>query len=186
MKDVIKYNTNPNEPLRDKPAYKKFMNNPKVEKRIEIELNPKQELFCKYYATERDCFGNGVQAYLKVYSTKAKPISYKAARVSAYHFLTNPNICKRIRELMDIYVSDEVVDKELAEVILQHGDLKSKVAAIREYNRVKDRVVNKLEVTDKRFNDYDDEELEEELLARRSVRRRNSRRDSEKERIQSS
>lgn len=109
-------------------------------KRIKGKLNPKQELFCKLYATDRDCFGNGVQAYLEVYSTEKKPISYKVAKACAYKLLTNVYLCERIRELIDIYVSDEVVDKELGQVILQYGDLSSKVAAVREYNKVKARV----------------------------------------------
>lgn len=109
-------------------------------KKIKEKLTPKQELFCKIYATDRDCFGNGVQAYLEVFNTEKKPVTYKSARVLAYRLLTKVNICNKIRELLDIYISNEVVDKELGQVILQYGDLSSKVAAVREYNKVKSRV----------------------------------------------
>lgn len=104
------------------------------------KLKPKEELFCQYFAKDRDCFGNGVQAYLKVFSTKKKPITYKSAKVLAHRLLTKVNLTERIRELIDIRISDEVVDKELGEVILQYADIPSKVAAIREYNKVKSRI----------------------------------------------
>jgi len=136
------------------------------------KLNPKQELFCKLYATDRDCFGNGVQAYLKVYSTKKKPISYKAARVSAFDLLTKPNICDRIREQIDIYISDEVVDKELGMVILQYADIPSKVAAVREYNKVKSRVINKFEILDPNAEQTDDNLTDEERRIVGEIRKR--------------
>ena len=133
----------------------------------EKKLTPKRELFCKLYATDRDCFGNGTQSYLKVFNTKKKPITYKTARTQAYLLLTNPDICSRIREQLDIYINDEVVDKELGSVILQYGDLPPKVAAIREYNRVKGRLApTKFTFTDK-YGEQSDEEIRAEQ-ARRS------------------
>ena len=47
---------------------------------------------------------------------------------------------------MEIYINDQVVDKELAFVIVQKAELSAKVAAIREYNQLRSRIKNKLEL----------------------------------------
>ena len=134
------------------------------------KLNPKQELFCKSFATDRDCFGNGVQAYIKAYSTKKKKVDYLSARVNAHKLLTKANICDRIRELIDIYISNEVVDKELGMVILQYDDLSAKIAAIREYNKVKGRLApTKFSIVDE-YGDLTEEQIKEELARRRKHR----------------
>ena len=104
------------------------------------KLTPKEELFCRFFATDRDCFGNGVQAYIKAYGSKVK---YMTAKAEAWRLLQNPTITSRIRELVDIYISDEIVDKELGSVIMQYADFSSKVAAIREYNKLKGRITEK-------------------------------------------
>ena len=113
--------------------------------RMKKKLTPKQELFCNLFATDRDCFGNGTQAYLKAFSTEKIPIPYKTAKTQASLLLTNPNLTERIRKLMDVFISNEVVDAELAAVILQWADISSKVSAVREYNKVKGRVTDKIE-----------------------------------------
>ena len=134
-------------------------------KKLKNGLTAKQELFCRYFATDRDCFGNGTQAYIKAF--KPKKNTYKTVRKYASDLLTKPDITNRIRELLDIYISDEVVDKELGTVILQYGDLPSKVSAIREYNKVKGR----LAPTTFKFvddnEDLDDEELKKQIASRK-------------------
>jgi hypothetical protein len=114
-------------------------------------LNARQELFCQLYATTREFFGNGVQSYIEAYNPDtSKKNWYQVAKASAYENLTKPHLLKRIRALMDIYINDEVVDKELASVILQSGDLSAKVSAIKEYNQLKSRVRQKIEIEDTR------------------------------------
>jgi len=102
------------------------------------KLNPNQELFCKLYASDREFFGNGVESYLEAYNLPQE--KYNTARTNASKLLTKSNILARIDELLSITLNNEVADKELAFVVLQKADLSSKVAAIREYNRVKKRV----------------------------------------------
>lgn len=134
------------------------------------KLNPKEELFCQLFAKDRDCFGNGVQAYIKVYSTKKKPVPYKSAKQLAYRLLTKVHLIDRIRELIDIRVSDEVVDKELGMVILQYADIPSKVAAVREYNKVKGRLApTKFSIVDE-HEELTEEQIKEELAKRRKHR----------------
>jgi len=115
------------------------------------KLNPKQELFCKLYATEQEFFGNGVQTYIEVYEpNQSKPNWYKNACSSASEMLSNPKVFKRINELLsDEGLNDAFVDKQLLFVISQHDDKSSKVAAIREYNKLRARIIEKIDHTTK-------------------------------------
>ena len=134
--------------------------------KIKSDLTAKQEFFCQLFAKDRDCFGNGTQAYLKAFSTKRKKPAYSTARVEAHKLLTNPNIIDRIRELIDVWISDEVVDKELGMVILQYDNLSAKVAAIREYNKVKGRMTFSKDKWIDPYPEFTDEELVDELRKR--------------------
>ena len=117
---------------------------------INAKLNPKQELFCKLYASDKEFFGNGVQAYIEAYKPdKTKKNWYQTARSVASELLTNPNILSRIVEILDFTVNNQVVDRELGFLILQRNDYSAKVAAIREYNKLKQRITDKVEVKTK-------------------------------------
>lgn len=119
-----------------------------MQKKEEKKLTPKQEKFCRLYATEKDYFGNGAQCYIEVYSTKKKPLSYKAARANASRLLTNDNILARINELMEeAILNDTFVDKQLGFLIEQHADFSSKLGAIKEYNKLKQRITEKMDLT---------------------------------------
>lgn len=109
------------------------------------KLTDRQEIFCHYFAQDKECFGVGVRAYLKAYPTTG----YDSAKASAYHLLTNPYILARIDELMDVFINEQVVDKELSRVILQSGNYSAKVRAINEWNKLKGRIVNRLDLTTK-------------------------------------
>lgn len=119
-----------------------------IEAEVEGKLNPRQELFCQYYATDVEFFGNGVQSYIEAYEpNKSKPNWYNVARASASQLLSNINICRRINELLeDSGLNDQNVDKQLLFLIDQHEDKGSKIAAIREYNKLKQRIVEKVDV----------------------------------------
>ena len=110
-------------------------------------LNPKQEMFCTLYASDREFFGNGTQAYIEAYNIDVKKKgAYDGARASAYGLLTNPHILVRINELLESAVlNDEFVDKQLAFLISQNADMKTKIAAIKEYNGLKQRVTKKID-----------------------------------------
>lgn len=108
-------------------------------------LNPQQEFFCKLYTSEKEFFGNGVQSYIEAYDfDMTKTNAYATARSNASQLLTNTNVCARINELLDHQgLNDQFVDKQLLFVISQHDDKHSKVSAIREYNKLKQRVDDK-------------------------------------------
>lgn len=112
-------------------------------------LNAKQETFCKLYATDREFFGNGVQTYIEVYEPDTtKPNWYKNACASASEILRNPKVYTRINELLeDGGLNDMNVDKQLQMLINQHADFGSKIAAIREYNKLKQRITDKIDHT---------------------------------------
>ena len=108
------------------------------------ELNEKQELFCQFFSSSSEFFGNGVHSYQQAYG---EHISYDVAKVCAHKLLTNANILKRIDDLIEITMNDQMVDKELSKVIKQDAEFSSKVAAIREYNRLRKRIDDKQQNT---------------------------------------
>jgi len=111
-----------------------------------MELNQKQEMFCKYYVS-KEFFGSGVEAYSQAYNIDLNnPREYNTAKVNASKLLTNTNILVRINELLDeAGLNDSFVDKQLLIAITQNADLNSKVKAISEYNKLKQRIVTKID-----------------------------------------
>ncbi len=121
-----------------------------VEKKEE-KLNAKQELFCKLYATDREFFGNGVQTYIEVYEPdQSKKGWYQSACASASQILSNIKVINRINELLeDGGLNDVNVDKQLMFLVNQFADFGAKAAAIREYNKLKSRITDKIDHTTK-------------------------------------
>lgn len=113
------------------------------------ELNLKQETFCQLYTSDRMFFGNGTQAYIEAYDINlGKPNAYKVAQAAASRLLSNVMVCKRINELLEEGgLNDEFVDKQLVFLLTQHDDKGSKLGAIREYNKLKQRVADRMEHT---------------------------------------
>ena len=70
---------------------------------------------------------------------------YESALRSASRLLINVDIKRRINELLDESLDSNIVDRELAKTILQNENLHAKIAAIREYNRLKNRAGDRLE-----------------------------------------
>lgn len=109
------------------------------------KLKPTQKLFCELYVSKH--FGNGVQAYAEAYGIdfEKTPQRYNSARAMSCELLTNINILSYIREIMpEVDLNELTVDKELMFTILQNADFGSKVAAIREYNKLKNRITEKI------------------------------------------
>lgn len=112
------------------------------------KLNPKQELFCQLFASDREFYGNGVESYAEAYGYDLNDQrKYRTAGVNAYNLLKNPKILTRINELLEVGVlNDAFVDKELAFLITQSADLSTKRAAINDYNKLKQRILDKSKV----------------------------------------
>lgn len=113
------------------------------------KLNPKQEAFCQLYVSgDKDFFGNWVQSYIEVYEPdQSKPWWYKVACSSASRLLSNEKVFNRINDLLEEHwLNDQFVDKQLLYLIKQHADNSSKISAIREYNKLKQRIVSRQEI----------------------------------------
>jgi hypothetical protein len=132
-------------------------------------LNPKQELFCQLYVKNAELFGNATWSYAEAYGYKLVELSDERPKnekgevigkserqlaenlcaVEGGKLLRKPHIQDRLTALLNEMLKDEIVDRELAKVILQDDERPSKVAAIREYNKLKQRIIEKVDVTSK-------------------------------------
>ena len=116
----------------------------------EHKLRLKQEIFCRLYASNHEFFGNGVQSYLEAYQPKRIGNYYNVARSRASELLTSPNVLRRIDELFEAGgLNDAFVDKQLEKLLTQDADFKSKLGAIHEYNKLKQRITDKIDHTSK-------------------------------------
>lgn len=129
------------------------------------KLTPKQKLFCEMYVSE-DFFGNGYAAYCAAYNKEpATKKEINSVKASASENLTKPNLLAYINELLDLAgFNDAHADKQLLFLMTQNNDYSAKLGAIREYNKVKDRITKKVDVNVKgRFYDWTDDQITEEL-----------------------
>lgn len=131
-------------------------------------LNLKQEKFCQLYSCDKEFFANGVQSYIEAYEPDTtKPNWYKTACARASQLLSSVKVLKRINELLELRgLNDAFVDKQLEFLVTQNSELRTKLSAIQEYNKLKTRVMERSEVTHK-FEDLDDEQLERAIQARK-------------------
>jgi len=72
---------------------------------------------------------------------------YNSSKVLASELLTNVNILSYINEQLDeAGLNDSFVDKQLLFTITQNADMGSKVKAIGEYNKLRQRITDKSKV----------------------------------------
>ena len=124
------------------------------------KLTPKQQKFCELYTCDPDCFGNGFRSYVKAYGIDTgKKGALAGARASASQLLTNPNILQKLNELSEpMKMTDQIVDQELSFLISQRADFRAKIRAISEYNKLRGRIAQKLQI-ERPYADMSDEEL---------------------------
>lgn len=108
----------------------------------ESKLNAKQERFCQLFVS-KEFFGHGTESYAEAYDISLSE-NYNTAAANASRMLKNANILERINELLESNgLNDEFVDKQLLFLITQSSDFSQKMAAIREYNKIRARIVNR-------------------------------------------
>ncbi len=114
------------------------------------DLNEQQKEFCRLYVS-LEFLGNGVQAYLEVYDIdQSNPNWYNTACSAASRLLTNVKVCDQINALLEQNgLSDQFIDKQMLFLITQHSDFSAKLGAIREYNKIKGRITEKVDHTSK-------------------------------------
>jgi len=112
-----------------------------------------QEKFCQLYTSyDNEVFGNGSRSYLKACNTinskqNGKAIDVKVAGVLASRLLKKVNITNKINRLLEEGgFNNENVDKQHLFLINQYTDLKVKMSAIESFNKLKNRIKNKIEV----------------------------------------
>lgn len=116
------------------------------------KLKPEWEMFCQYFAVNYETFGNATQAYAKAYHIDlSNKGAYASCRTGGYRLLTNDDILVRVNQLLgELIMNDTTVDMELAFLIAQKHDYSAKIAAIKEYNNLKQRIIKRLELVDPR------------------------------------
>lgn len=113
-----------------------------------MALNEKQELFCQYFASDREFFGNGVQSYIEAYDLDiTKKGAYNVAKANAHRLLTKADITTRINEIFEASgLNDTFVDKQLEKLIIQDAEMGTKLNAIKEYNALKQRITKHIDI----------------------------------------
>jgi len=156
----VKENTNITEPLKEDTQEE-------IEE-SEEELTIKRERFCILYASDSEFFANGVQSYIEAFSSEGHHVNYNSAKVRASELLTNRNILKRINEILELRgLNDPFVDKQLEFIITQNADLSTKLNGIREYNRLKSRIEEKIKHSFDNSNVLSPEQLNEILTRKK-------------------
>lgn len=114
---------------------------------LEKYLTMKQKLFCQYYASHEELLWNGVRSYAKAYGIDEQLLQrkYKIVQTQSSRLLSNVIICRYISSLLDLKYSDEFLDNQLWLLALQNEDRKVKIEAIKELNKLKQRIVDKTE-----------------------------------------
>lgn len=112
----------------------------------EYGLNLQQDLFCNYYTSPTEFYGNGVQSYAAAYDIDVtEPGQYMVAASQASRALKNVKILRRIDSLLENRgLNDAFADKQLLFLMTQNADFGSKLGALREYNKLKQRVTEKI------------------------------------------
>ncbi len=124
---------------------------PTTDDKTDTELNLRQKAFCELFSSDREFFGNGVMSYAEAYSIDlSKKGAYKTAQVNASRLLSNAIVLAEIDRLLELHgLNDSFVDKQLEFLITQSADYSAKLGSIREYNKLKKRVADRLEHTGK-------------------------------------
>lgn len=154
------------------------------------KLNLRQDLFCQYFVKNSELRGNATLCYAEAYGYDLDSMSTENEKVqewdekleafkevvkigtseraraemicanSAHFLLRNPKVNDYIVKLYNELLRDDVVDSRLASWIMQDKDPSTSIAAIREYNKLKKRITDLLEVK-RPLEDMTDEELAE-------------------------
>ena len=112
-------------------------------------INPVHELFCQNYVNNPTTQGNATLSLAEANEmdadykgTDEQKSAYNVAKSSASRLLTNANVRTRVVQLWNNLMKDEIVDAEHAKIIFQDGELNAKMAAIKEYNRLRKRATD--------------------------------------------
>lgn len=135
------------------------------------ELNETQELFTQFFIFNDELRGNATRCYAEangidldelprddaMYSGKGKnrklisaskyDKSMNVCSVMGHKWLRQVKIQDRLVVLRNELLKDEIVDSQLAKVIMQEDSLHAKMMGISEYNKLRSRIIEKHDVT---------------------------------------
>lgn len=134
---------------------------------FEIKLNIKHKRFCELYVKNKDLFGNATRCYALAYNFNLESLSrdsifslpdengktelledspftkaYNICSVEGVRLLSYPKINDYINKLLNELMTEENADAELSWVMQQRTDLGPKVQALREFNKLKGRIID--------------------------------------------
>jgi hypothetical protein len=97
------------------------------------KLRPNVEKFAQIYSQT----GVATTAYAEAYGlNKSNPLEYMTAAANASRLLKNAKVCTRINQLLSDTLNAATLDTQLAFLVNQHDDKKTKLAAIRHGNEL--------------------------------------------------
>lgn len=133
-----------------------------------IKLNKRKELFCQFYVKNKETFCNATESYAEAYDFKLDTLdttrekdpdnpmkdlpseydrAYRVVAVEGSRLLRKVDIQDRITQLFNELLRNDIVDGELSKLIVQDSDWDVKVAAIKEFNKLKARITEKVDHT---------------------------------------
>lgn len=151
---------------------------------METNLTPQQELFCRWYTTQGDTFGNATLSYNLAYDYKLDTLdttnekdekgeeikgtseyskAYNTCSVMGSRLLNNTKIIERkIALLKEMFDNSDIIDARTQEIILNGKDTDS-IQAIKIHNDLKQRITKKLDITSagRPLANLSDEELKD-------------------------
>lgn len=160
---------------KNKPKIQKKVK--KNKPKIEDELTPQRMRFCQLYTQNSDLFGNATLSYADAFGYDLESLSqeaiysepdefghkekiedspytkaYNVCSVMGTRLLRMVKIDEYTKVLLNEMMTNENADAELAWVMKQRRDLGPKIQALREFNKLKNRIINEVIVTDQRVD----------------------------------
>jgi hypothetical protein len=133
-------------------------------------ITPQNELFCQLYTSKGPCFSKQYMSYAGAYDYEIpldeegkinyKSSEYMVCQNGGSRLLMKKEIQDRIKVILNERFNDvSIADARLQE-ILEGGEDKDSIQAIKIYNDLKGRIEKKVKLTvDRPFADLSDEEL---------------------------
>lgn len=156
--------------VKNKPKNKKKVSKKKPE--LEDKLTPQRMRFCQLYTQNSDLFGNATMCYAEAFGYDLESLSteavysepdengirekledspytkaYNVCSVMGARLLRMVKIDEYTKVLLNEMMTNENADAELAWVMKQRKDLGPKIQALREFNKLKNRIITQVEVT---------------------------------------
>lgn len=143
-------------------------------------LTLKEERFCHFYVRNETTRGNKTQSYAAGYGIDLDKLSGEKRKDEkgevigssdrekqetvcasmAIRLLRKAKVSKYVQQLWNDTLKNEIVDGELAKIILQNEEMPTKLGGIREYNRLRKRITEQLQIL-RPLEEVSDEDLAE-------------------------